>query len=90
MGATYYTFAWAEQRYKERITRPLDKHEQQALLLVYRATALRALERLSDAAYDFDGHADRLRKDIEDTPELIYRDGTFRVNDRGNEVDVED
>lgn len=76
MGATWYTFDWAENLWKTHVEsgKAIPAGDLRKMLEVYRATAIQRGRALESMAFDDDA-ADRARKLIENSPEVVLRNG---------------
>lgn len=86
MGATFYTLQWAEVQWA-RLERgeKLSAHEQHAMLLVYRQAWLRMNACVADLRYELSDLIEDTDLATSGTPEIVLRDGTWRLRVDGNE-----
>lgn len=91
MGATIYTYAWAEHHYKKMaLGEPVSHAEQHIMMLVYRAMAQRQLNVNMDTVWQLRDRAEKLETDVQEAPEIVQRDGVWRmrVGTNGYEIDL--
>lgn len=84
MGASSYTIKWAEAQWDQlqRGEATLSAHEQRALMLVYRQAWLKLKSEFEDLQYGvLRDVMDRIERAQESSPEIVYRNSTWRVRD---------